>query len=82
MKRKQDELQGRLVLPLRDEFFDSKAAALTPAGREALAHLCGLAEAVPGQVRLEGPAPDALFEAARQYLIQASVSPDRIILKR
>jgi len=82
LKKKQSDFQERLVLPLKAEFYDIQASALSPAGREALMHLIGVAEAMPGQVRLDGPAPDALFEAAKQYLIQAGVSPDRIILKR
>ena len=82
VKKSLQDLQAHLVLPLRNEFFDLKAGVLTPIGRDALAHLCGVAEAVPGQVRLEGSVSDAVFEAARQYLIQAGVAQDRIVLKR
>jgi len=82
LKPKQDELQMRLVLPLREEFFDLQASALTPAGREALARLCGIAEIVSGTIRLVGPAPDAHFDAARQFLLQAGIPQDRITLKR
>lgn len=82
LKARQDELKMRLVLQLHDEFFDITAATLTPAGRDALGRLAGLADAVSGQVRIEGPAPDVLFDAARAYLIQAGVASERIILKR
>jgi hypothetical protein len=69
LKLRLPDLQSRLVLPLRNEFYNSAARSLTPDGREALARLSGLAEAVPGQIRFEGPALDALFEAVCQYLI-------------
>ncbi len=82
LQKRDEDLRTRLVLPLQDEFYDLKAAALTPAGRDALARLSGIADAVSGQIYLQGPAPDAVFEAARQFLIQAGINVDRIILKR
>jgi hypothetical protein len=80
-KAKQEELQNRLVLQLRDDFYDLKSSALTPTGRNELARLGGMADTLSGQVRLEGPAADVLFDAAKQYLIQAGVAAERIILK-
>jgi hypothetical protein len=82
LKSKEQDLQTRLVLPLRNDFYDVEGAALSPAGREALTHLIGIAEAISGTVRLEGPAPDALFDAARQFLIEGGIAQDRIVLKR
>ncbi len=82
LKAKQEQLQMQLVLALRDGFFDTASNALTPAGRDALARLRGMADVIPGPIRLEGPAPDALFEAARQYLLEAGIPPERIFLKK
>ncbi len=79
---RQDGVKNQLIVPLREEFYDPKSQSLTPAGREALARARGLAEAVPGAVELQGPASDAAFEAARQYLLQTGLPENRIILKR
>jgi flagellar motor protein MotB len=82
LKKKEQDLQSLLVLPLRAEFFDVEGATLSPAGRDALTHLIGIAGVISGTVRLEGPAPDALFDAARQFLIEGGIVQDRIVLKR
>jgi hypothetical protein len=81
-RKRQDDLRSQLVLPLREDFFDIKSQGLTIAGRDALARIRGLADAVPGEVELQGPASDALFEAARQYLVQSGLAFERIVLKR
>jgi len=82
LKSRQEQLQARLVLPLRDDFYNLKTGSLTAAGMESLSRLSGMAETVPGQIRLEGPAPDALFEAARQYLLQNGIPQERVVVKR
>jgi hypothetical protein len=82
LQKRRDELRSQLVVPLREDFFDIKTQGLTVAGREALARVRGLADAVPGEVELQGPAADAVFEAARQYLLQSGLAPERIVVKR
>jgi hypothetical protein len=82
IKNKQQELQGKLSLQLREDFFDLQTGMLSALGRESLARLFAFADMTTGTVRLDGPASDALFDAARQYLLQAGVPQERIVLRR
>jgi len=81
-KAKQQELQTRLSLQLREDFFDLQTGMLSTLGRESLARLFAFADVTTGTVRLDGPASDALFDAARQYLLQAGIPQERIVLRR
>ena len=82
VKKKFEDLGSRLVLQLRTEYFDAEASALNAVGKDALTRLASLATAVPGPVSIEGPAPNALFDAAKKFLIDAGIPADRIFLKR
>ncbi len=79
-KAKQQELQGKLSLSLRPEFFDKKG--LTPLGREALARLCGMAEVIAGPMSIENFPNDAAFQAVMQYLSEAAIPQERIMTRR
>jgi hypothetical protein len=81
-KAKQQEIQNRLSLQLREDFFDLQTGMLSTLGRESLARLFAFADVTTGTVRLDGPASDALFDAARQYLLQAGIPQERIVLRR
>ena len=82
IKNKQQELQSKLSLQLREDFFDLQTGMLSALGRESLARLFAFADVTIGTVRLDGPASDALFDAARQYLLQAGIPQERIVLRR
>jgi hypothetical protein len=82
IKNKQQELQNRLSLQLREDFFDLQTGMLSALGRESLARLFAFADVTIGTVRLDGPASDALFDAAKQYLLQAGIPQERIVLRR
>jgi hypothetical protein len=82
LKKKQDELQAKLVLQLSADYYDPKKFGLTASGREALNRLAGMADAVPGPVHIQGPAPDPVYDTARQFLIDSGVSADRIVIVR
>jgi hypothetical protein len=80
--KQQEELKNRLTLQLRDDFYDPKARALSPTGRDALSRLGGMADIVSGPIRISGPASELLFEAARRFLMDAGIPQDRIVLNR
>jgi hypothetical protein len=65
---------------LRDDFFDGQG--LTEAGRDALARLYYIAEAIPGPIRLEGNASENALKAAMEFLLLTGIPQDRIITRR
>jgi hypothetical protein len=55
---------------------------LTDAGREALTRMLNLATILDGPIRIEGPASDALFDAARRFFLDGGVPQERIVIAR
>lgn len=80
LREKQNSLQENLTIQLREEFFDAQTGELAPAGRDALTRTLNFAALVPGSIRIEGPASEALLQAARQFLVQAGIPQDRILI--
>ena len=80
LKQKQQQLQGRLSLTLRADFFDGQG--LTEAGRDALIRILNISEVIPGPIRLEGSVTENEVKAATEFLLLAGVPQDRIITRR
>lgn len=81
-KQQQEQLKTRLNVTLRDDFFNQAKTILSPTGREALIRICGIAEIVPGPIRIEGSVPESAIETVRQFLVSNGVSQDRIVTFR
>jgi hypothetical protein len=75
-KQKQQELQSRLTLTLRNEFFDNKG--LTETGREALIRLSTFADVMAGPLVLQGDVPETSVKSATEFLVLMGVPQDRI----
>lgn len=71
-----------LTVRLRSEFIDPVSNQLTADGSDALTRILNFAAVVAGPIRLEGPASDVLFEAARRFLIDARIPQERITTAR
>jgi hypothetical protein len=82
LRERLNSLQQDLTIRLREEFMAPDGTGLTDAGREVLTRVLNFAAIIAGPVRIEGPASDALFEAARQFFIEAGIPQDRIITLR
>jgi hypothetical protein len=80
LKQRQEQLQGRLSLELRNDFYDDNG--LTETGRDALLRIHNIAEVIPGPIRLEGNVPENAVKAAMEFLILAGIPQDRIITRR
>ncbi len=82
LRQRANAVQQDLTVRLRSEFMDPVSNQITSAGRDALTRVLNFAAVVAGPIRIEGPATDALFEAARQFLVEAGVAQDRITTVR
>jgi hypothetical protein len=80
LKQKQEQLQARLNVELRNDYYDE--TGLTEAGRDALLRIHNLAEVIPGPIRIEGNAPETVIKAATEFLILAGTAQDRIMTRR
>jgi hypothetical protein len=82
LQQKMNSVQQDLTVRLRDEFMATDGMQLTDAGREALTRMLNLATILDGPIRIEGPASDALFDAARRFFLDGGVPQERIVIAR
>jgi hypothetical protein len=80
VRRQQEGFQSKLSVKLQPEHFDD--IGLTPAGRDVLARVTGIAGVIPGPITVEGFPSDAAFQAVMLYLSEAGIPYDRIITRR
>ena len=80
LKQQQEQLQDRLNVELRSDFYDE--TGLTEAGRDALLRVHNMAQIIAGPIRLQGNAPDNVIRAATEFLILAGTPQDRITTRR
>ncbi len=82
LRQRLNAAQQDLTVRLRSEFIDPVSNQLTADGSDALTRVLNFAAVVAGPIRLEGPASDVLFEAARRFLIDAGIPQERVTTAR
>jgi hypothetical protein len=82
LKQKQNSLQENLTVRLHDDFIDTENGGLSLAGRDTLLRTLNFAAVIGGPIRIEGPASDAVFEAAQKFLVEGGIPQNRIVIRR